>query len=61
LYMLSSLFVIENLFQIKGFTLLLYRISDSSLNSVAMIMILIPFGLMKAASFRFYERRVLNE
>ncbi|HEY2420058.1 MAG TPA: ABC transporter permease subunit [Neobacillus sp.] len=61
LYMLSSLFVIEYLFQIKGFTLLLYRISDSSLNSVAMILILIPFGLLKAASFRFYERRVLNE
>jgi peptide/nickel transport system permease protein len=60
-YMLSSLFVIEFLFQMKGFTLLLYRVSDSSLSSVAIIMILIPFGLMKAASFRIYERSVFND
>ena len=60
-YMLSSLFIIEFLFQMQGFTPLLYRVSDSSLSSVAIIMILIPFGLMKAASFRLYERRVLND
>ncbi|NHC42242.1 ABC transporter permease subunit [Bacillus sp. MM2020_1] len=60
-YMLSSLFIIEYLFQMHGFTPLLYRVSDSSLSSVAIIMILIPFGLLKAASFRFYERSVLND
>ncbi|MEH7501014.1 ABC transporter permease subunit [Neobacillus drentensis] len=59
-YMLSSLFVIEFLFQMQGFTPLLYRVSDSSLSSVVIIMILIPFGLMKIASFKIYERRVLN-
>ncbi|WP_066089896.1 ABC transporter permease subunit [Neobacillus novalis] len=60
-YMLSSLFVIEYLFQMQGFTSLLYRVNDSSLSSVAIILILIPFGLMRAAFFRIYERRVLNE
>jgi ABC-type dipeptide/oligopeptide/nickel transport system permease component len=60
-YMLSSLFVIEYLFQMQGFTLLIYRVHDSSLSTVAIIMILIPFGLLKAASFRIYERGVLND
>lgn len=60
-YMLSSLFIIEYLFQMQGFTPLLYRVSDSSLSSVVIIMILIPFGLIKATSFRIYERRVLND
>lgn len=60
-YMLSSLFIIEYLFQMQGFTLLLYRSSDNSLSSIAIIMILIPFGLMKATSFKGYERRVFND
>jgi peptide/nickel transport system permease protein len=60
-YMLSSLFIIEYLFQMQGFTPLLYRVSDSRLSSVVIIMILIPFGLIKATSFRIYERRVLND
>lgn len=60
-YMLSSLFVIEFLFQMQGFTLLIYRVNDSSLSSVAIIMILIPFGLIKAASFKIVERRVIND
>jgi peptide/nickel transport system permease protein len=60
-YMLSSLFVIEFLFQMNGFTSLIYRVDDSSLSSIAIVMILVPFGLLKAASFRIYERGVLNE
>jgi peptide/nickel transport system permease protein len=60
-YMLSSLFIIEYLFQMQGFTPLLYRVSDSSLSSVVIIMILIPFGIIKATSFRIYERSVLND
>jgi peptide/nickel transport system permease protein len=60
-YMLSSLFVIEYLFQMHGFTLLIYRVNDTSLSTVAIIMILIPFGLIKAASFKMVERRVVND
>jgi peptide/nickel transport system permease protein len=60
-YMLSSLFVIEYLFQMQGFTLLIYRVNDTSLSSVAIIMILIPFGLIKAASFKMVERRAVND
>jgi peptide/nickel transport system permease protein len=60
-YMLSSLFIIEYLFQMQGFSPLLYRISNRSLSSVAIIMILIPFGLIKAASFRIYKRSAMND
>lgn len=60
-YMLSSLFVIDYLFQMQGFTLLIYRVNDNSLSSVAIILILIPFGLIRAASFKIVERRVVNE
>jgi peptide/nickel transport system permease protein len=62
-YMLSSLFILEYLFQMRGFTPLLYKVAvgDSSLSSIVIIMILIPFGLMKAASFRIYKRSVLND
>jgi peptide/nickel transport system permease protein len=60
-YMLSSLFVIEFLFQMQGLTALIYRVDDSSLSFVAIILILIPFGLLRAASFRMYERRVFHD
>lgn len=60
-YMLSSLLVIEYLFQMQGFTMLLYRVSDSSLSSIAIMMLLIPFGLLRVTSFKIYERRVLND
>lgn len=59
--MLSSLFVIEYLFQMQGFTPLLYRVYDSSLNAVVIIMILIPFGLLKLTSFRILKGEYRND
>lgn len=59
--MLSSLFVIEYLFQMQGFTPLLYRVYDSSLNAVVIIMLLIPFGLLKLTSFRILKGEYRND
>ncbi|OIK12250.1 ABC transporter permease subunit, partial [Bacillus sp. MUM 13] len=44
--MLSSLIIIEYLFQMKGFTLLMYRFMSEDVLAIGIILILIPYGII---------------
>ncbi|MGD7043355.1 ABC transporter permease subunit [Jeotgalibacillus proteolyticus] len=59
--MLSGLIVIEYLFVIQGFTMILYRANDSSILAIAIMLFLIPYALLQWIFSQIDKRRVNDE
>ncbi|MBM7578056.1 ABC transporter permease subunit [Jeotgalibacillus terrae] len=59
--MLSSLIMIEYLFVIQGFTLILYKVNDSILLAVAILLFLLPYLLLNWLFSKLHRRLVTDE